>query len=130
MPFSSRRRKLSPFNLRIGARMKELRIHRGLTLSEFGRALDVSFQQIQKYERGLNSVTVEKLLRASQILHVTLDTFWKTTGEECDDMPKSGDRGAIALVKAYKGITNPAIRQKLLEVVKKIAEADALINGE
>jgi len=110
--------------------MKELRVLRGLTLTEFGLALGVSFQQVQKYERGLNSVTVEKLLRASQILHVTLDTFWRTSKEECDDMPESGDRGVVALVKAYRGVTNPAIRQKLLEVVRKIAEADALISGK
>lgn len=110
--------------------MKQLRVERGLTLSELGRQLGVSFQQVQKYERGVNSVTVEKLLRASQILRVSLDTFWKIPGEESEIMPESGDRGAIALVKAYKGITNDSIRQKLLEVVKKIAEADALINGK
>ena len=129
MSSSPSRPKLSSFNLRIGTRMKQLRVERGLTLSEFGRQLGVSFQQVQKYERGLNSVTVEKLLRASNILGVSLETFWKTPDESREIIPQPGDRGAVALVKAYKGITNPMIRQKLLEVVKKIAEADALING-
>jgi transcriptional regulator with XRE-family HTH domain len=129
MSLRSRRTTHTRFNIEVGRRMKQLRLERGLTLVEFGRQLGVSFQQIQKYERGTNGVTVEKLLRAATILHVDLKAFWQDPFEtEINSMPPSRDRGVISLVKTYNRISNPDIRQKLLELVRKIAETDALIS--
>jgi transcriptional regulator with XRE-family HTH domain len=110
--------------------MKQLRVERGMTLAEFSRQLGVSFQQIQKYEQGSNGVTLERLLRAASILQVGLETFWQDATDETlsAQAHSPSDRGAISLVKAYRGITNPQIRQKLLELARKIAETDALLN--
>jgi transcriptional regulator with XRE-family HTH domain len=102
-----------------------------MTQSDLGERLGVSFQQIQKYERGSNAVAIEKLLLAASILRVDLTTFWQDANEVSEKrLAEPSDRGTVALVKTYRRITNPRIRQTLLELVRKIAEADEIINGE
>jgi transcriptional regulator with XRE-family HTH domain len=53
------------------------RTQRGISQAELGEALGVSFQQIQKYEKGLNRVSASRLFRISQTLQVKIGDFFK-----------------------------------------------------
>ena len=61
----------------IGQRMRQLREGAGLSQSEIGACLDVSYQQVQKYERGINKISVEKLQRLAEALKVPMTAFFE-----------------------------------------------------
>lgn len=63
----------------IGQRMRQLREAAGLSQSEVGACLEVSYQQVQKYERGSNRISVEKLQRLAEALKVPLTAFFEDT---------------------------------------------------
>jgi len=63
----------------IGQRMRQLREGAGLSQSAVGAYLEVSYQQVQKYERGSNRVSVEKLQRLAEALRVPLSAFFEDT---------------------------------------------------
>ena len=63
----------------IGQRMRQLREGVGLSQSEVAAFLDVSYQQVQKYERGSNKISVEKLQRLAEALRVPLTAFFEDT---------------------------------------------------
>jgi len=61
----------------IGRRMRQLRERVGLSQSEVGARLEVSYQQIQKYERGVNKISIEKLQQLAEALGVPLTAFFE-----------------------------------------------------
>lgn len=63
----------------IGQRMRQLREGARLSQSEVGACLNVSYQQVQKYERGSNKISVEKLQRLAEALKVPLTAFFEDT---------------------------------------------------
>lgn len=63
----------------IGQRMRQLREAAGLSQSEVGACLDVSYQQVQKYERGSNRISIEKLQRLAAALRVPMSAFFEDT---------------------------------------------------
>jgi len=63
----------------IGRRIRQLRERAGLSQSEVGALLEVSYQQVQKYERGVNSISVDKLQRLAEALRVPMMAFFADT---------------------------------------------------
>src|SRR5262249_7756938 len=63
----------------IGRRMRQLRERAGLSQSEVGTLLEVSYQQVQKYERGSNRISVDKLQRLAEALRVPMTAFFEDT---------------------------------------------------
>ena len=63
----------------LGRRMRQLRERAGLSQSEVGALLEVSYQQVQKYERGVNSISVDKLQRLAEALRVPMTAFFADT---------------------------------------------------
>jgi len=63
----------------IGQRMRQLREGVGLSQSAVGALLEVSYQQVQKYERGINRISVEKLQRLAEALRVPMTAFFEDT---------------------------------------------------
>jgi transcriptional regulator with XRE-family HTH domain len=63
----------------IGRRMRQLRERAGLSQSEVGALLEVSYQQVQKYERGINRISVDKLQRLAEALRVPVTAFFADT---------------------------------------------------
>lgn len=63
----------------IGQRMRQLREGARLSQSDVGAFLDVSYQQVQKYERGINRISVEKLQRLAEALRVPMTAFFEDT---------------------------------------------------
>ena len=111
--------------LAIGARMRTRRRQLGLSQSELAETLGVSFQQVQKYERGANRVSASTLLAASQALGTTVS--WLVgedpSGREDDeDVFRALARpGALEILQAFNGITDARARSALLALVREMA---------
>ena len=69
--------RMSIFNVHLGRKLRDRRLSLGLTQTKVGDALGFSFQQIQKYEKGLNGVTSEKLLDLANVLQVPINFFYE-----------------------------------------------------
>lgn len=113
--------------LAIGARLRTRRKQLGLSQADLAERLGVSFQQVQKYERGANRVAASTLLAAAQALNVTVGWL---VGE--DVAPDAGDEevfralakpGAMELLEAFNRIPDSRTRHALVGLAREMAEA-------
>jgi transcriptional regulator with XRE-family HTH domain len=115
--------------LAIGARMRTRRRQLGLSQSDLAERLGVSFQQVQKYERGANRVAASTLLAAAQALNVTIGWL---VGEDVADAADDEDLfralsrpGAMELLEAFNRIPDARARQALVSLAREMgASAD------
>ncbi|MCJ2072922.1 helix-turn-helix domain-containing protein [Methylobacterium sp. J-030] len=109
----------------IGSRIAALRVAQGLSQAALGTALGVSFQQVQKYEKGRNRIGAGRLQAIADVLKVPVETFFTRP-------PASGraDLGAttfledpqvMELVSAFVSITDTTTRAGVLAIVKATA---------
>ncbi len=111
--------------LAIGARMRTRRRRLGLSQSDLAERLGVSFQQVQKYERGANRVAASTLLTAAQALGTTV--AWlvgeEPSGRDDDeDVFRALSRpGALEILQAFNAISEPHTRQALLALAREMA---------
>lgn len=130
-----------PIDIHVGQRLKARRVGLRISQSEIGKALDVTFQQIQKYENGANRVGASNLYRLSKALNVDVSYFF----EDMESAPKISalsDQPAasfdhdpmtqpesIKLVHNYCRIASPAVRARMFQLVKSIADQESLEHG-
>jgi len=126
----------NPIDVHVGSRVRLRRMLVGMSQEKLGEALGLTFQQIQKYEKGANRIGASRLFQISQILGVGVQFFF-------DDMPeghkgmKAGfaesDSGpyvmdfvssseGLQLNRSFTRITDPKIRKRLLDLVKSLGE--------
>jgi transcriptional regulator with XRE-family HTH domain len=128
-----KKRSGDPRDVEIGKRIRALRLERGLSQTELGTALDVTFQQVQKYEKGSNRVAAGRLHRVAEALAVPITFFYAGGDEKARDRDEDEDSvdvglgfletaGAVRLVRAYSRITDPTMRRALVELVEKMAK--------
>jgi len=105
-----------------------------LSQTELGVLIDVTFQQIQKYEKGANRVSAGRLQRLAKALNVPITFFYAaTTAEKQTAGTDSVDvglefletAGAVRLVRAYSGIKDSEMRRVLVELTEGIARSAA-----
>jgi len=133
----------SPIDVHVGTRIRLRRTLLTMSQERLGDALGLTFQQVQKYERGVNRVGASRLFDLSRVLDVPISFFF-------DDMPESvagpnsaagrrsvgfsdardplGDdtmsrRETLELVPAYYRIADPALRKKVLNLIKSMGPA-------
>ena len=111
--------------LMIGARMRTRRRQLGLSQSDLAERLGVSFQQVQKYERGANRVAASTLLTAAQVLGTSISWL---VGEEVSGRDDDEDvfralarPGALEVLQAFNSISDPRVRSALLALAKEMA---------
>jgi len=140
------RRKVSvdgprPVDVHVGCRLRLRRTLLGISQEKLAESVNLTFQQIQKYERGANRMGASRLYELSGILDVPIAYFF-------DDMPKDvqNSKGTFApgmtdqaqspmeadpltrretleLVRAYYKITNATVRKRLYELVRSIGKS-------
>ncbi len=112
----------------------------GLTQTVLATALGVSFQQVQKYEKGTNRVSASRLQQMSAVLGVPVEWFFadgpESSGQANSGQGSSGqgssdlatrffaDREGARLAKAYLALTDPKQRRALLELTEAMAGRD------
>ena len=109
----------------IGARMRTRRRQLGLSQSDLADRLGVSFQQVQKYERGANRVAASTLLSAAQTLGTSISWLVgeETSGRDDDeDVFRALARpGALEILQAFNAIPDARTRAALLALAREMA---------
>ena len=122
----------------VGGRVRERRTMLGMSQEKLGEALGLTFQQIQKYERGTNRIGAGRLHHISEILGVPINYFFeeipRSFGEKqeksrlvnartvCDNDPVA-NRETRELIRAYYGIKDPAVRRRLFDLARQIGKS-------
>ena len=131
--------KPDPIDIHVGSRVRLRRSLLGMSQEKLGTALGLTFQQIQKYERGANRIGSSRLYKLSRILDVPVSFFFEDMPSETADsfggFEEAGTRGfsgdmltrreTIDLLRAYYGIANAEIRRRIYEVAKAVSEDDS-----
>ena len=122
----------------VGERVRQRRTLLGLSQEALGEELDLSFQQVQKYERGTNRISASRLYEIGEILDVPISYFFEEAGQYSQSSGNNTDeqkaalqagigqdpftkRETLELVRAYYKINDPAIRRRLYALVKTLA---------
>jgi transcriptional regulator with XRE-family HTH domain len=130
----------SPVDLHVGARVRLRRTLLGMSQEKLGNAVGLTFQQIQKYERGANRIGASRLFDMSRVLDVPVQFFFDDMPVENavaeDYRPPSGapepvnasaeqdpmaKRETLELVRTYYRIPNANLRRKLFDLAKALA---------
>jgi transcriptional regulator with XRE-family HTH domain len=129
----------SPVDLHVGARVRLRRTLLGMSQEKLGNAVGLTFQQIQKYERGANRIGASRLFDMSRVLDVPVPFFFDEMPVETvaeDYRPPSGSpepniatldqdpmakRETLELVRTYYRIPNANLRRKLFDLAKALA---------
>lgn len=121
----------NPIDVLVGSRVRMRRLMLGLSQGKLADSLGITFQQVQKYEKGTNRVGASRLMAISQVLDVAPSFFFQeggtllpqgTTVGETDEVAsfvQSND--GIALNRAFAKIKDPAIRKKVVALAKALA---------
>ena len=100
---------VNDFNKHLGEMLKKRRLALGLTQTKVAKAINVTFQQIQKYEKGINGVSSVRLLQLASYLKVPINYFFDNYPEYLNNLEKtSGDFMSINynfLVKIFSELT-------------------------
>jgi len=129
-------RSASPVDLHVGTRIRMRRQLMNMSQEKLGNSLGVTFQQVQKYERGTNRVGASRLWDISRILDVPISFFYDgldndfeyVQAAEGDQMPIIYDfinsSDGVALAKAVSKIKNKAVRRQILELARSLADSE------
>jgi len=122
----------NPIDRHVGARIRMQRMVRGLSQTELGKAVGVTFQQVQKYEKGVNRVGASRLQQIANVLKVKPDFFFEEASAKAVGNSGSREtaiiegfissRDGIALSKAFTNVRDSKIRRRIVALVEQIAE--------
>ena len=119
-----------PVDQHVGARLRLARSLRGHSQAALGKAVGVTFQQIQKYERGANRLSASTLFRLAVFLELRIEWFFEGlsavsgVSHAVDPLEVFLSRREGAAMAAHMANLSPALRRKLLAVVRAFAAED------
>jgi len=118
-----------PIDRHVGNRVRMRRIMMGLTQEKLAEALGITFQQVQKYERGINRVSASRLQRLTEVLQVPIEFFFdgvsETKGAQTDASDVSeflATSEGLSLIKAFMTIQKPRLKRRIVDLVETIAD--------
>jgi transcriptional regulator with XRE-family HTH domain len=124
-----------PMDARVGSRVRLRRNMLGLSQAEVAKFLGITFQQVQKYERGANRMGASRLIEMAKILDVPVEFFFDDTDPVRAPAVPVGATSPITsafdpmscpltieLVSLYYGIAQRVVRRRLFELAKALAE--------
>lgn len=134
-----------PVDTHVGAKVKSRRLMLGLSQEELAKSIGLTFQQVQKYERGTNRISVSRLIDIARALKTPLDYFTdgiailaeglrgKTAMRGVSDVKQAAfddvdtmtKKDVLELVRAYQRISTPALKKQLVEMAKAMASSDS-----
>lgn len=121
-----------PIDVEIGKRMRARRLEIGLTQQTVAQALSVTYQQVQKYEKGAVRIAASKLTILSKLMKVDPSFFYQFTLEpgipvafEETSSESVADQDWVRLRLAFTMIKDVSMRQNIVALVQKIAESES-----
>ncbi len=128
------KRSPDPIDATVGNRLRERRVLIGMSQEKLGDRLGLTFQQVQKYEKGLNRVSASRLYQMAEILGVKVQYFYndaestpagvaaaKAAAGEVSDAAAAAD--GLQLSQAFMEISSPEVRRRIIDLVRAIAAA-------
>lgn len=132
----------NPIDVHVGTVLKQMRISKNLSQEQLGEAVGLSFQQIQKYEHGMNRIGASRLYDISCVLNVPINAFFAGINEQtADQSPRflahapeipledeniptdsQSQKEMIELIKAFYAIPDRTVAKKILELMKSLKE--------
>jgi transcriptional regulator with XRE-family HTH domain len=129
----------NPTDKHVGSRVRMRRMMLGMSQEKLGDALGLTFQQVQKYEKGTNRIGASRLQQISHVLQVPVEFFFEggpsaqlgSRGEGMSDAPSPAyvadflaTSDGLALTKAFMRIEDPKLRRRIVDLVEQIAMRD------
>ena len=118
-------RKSGPLDAMVGARIRMFRVNRGMSQTMLAERIGVTFQQVQKYERGANRVGASRLSQIAFVLGVSVGELFESSQAESPGLNSPvhllAEPGALRVLKAYARTTNPRLRLCIAKLVESIA---------
>ena len=118
-------------DLHVGSRVRMRRLMLGMTQQKLADAIGITFQQVQKYEKGTNRLSASRLQQAAGILDVAVPFFFEGApgGHKLGGSTPSPDyvnefvssEDGLRLIKAFSRIARPAVRHRIVNLVQEIA---------
>ena len=111
------------FNKHLGAKLRMRRLALGLTQTKVAQAINVTFQQIQKYEKGTNGISSLRIMQLADFLKVTVTYFFEDytdnsgTGSVNQDSSQGTDLNYSFLVKTFSKL-NESQKTKIIQILK------------
>jgi transcriptional regulator with XRE-family HTH domain len=130
----------NPIDVHVGGRIRLQRILLGISQMALAEAIGLTFQQVQKYEKGANRVSSSRLVDMANALGVSVSYFFEEMTAEVQKQTPSAlmitkqrpeidqerdplaRRETLELVRAYYRITDPVVRKRLADLVKAVAK--------
>ena len=113
---------------RVGACVRAARIKAGLSQSKLAGELGITFQQLQKYEKGKNRIAVSTLLLIAEALDLPVNSFFETVERQASDESDWQDlltKDNIRLIRAYTQIGDIEVKRRILNLILTVTEAPA-----
>jgi transcriptional regulator with XRE-family HTH domain len=133
-------RRANPLDLHVGSRVRLQRMLLGMSQEKLGEQLGLTFQQIQKYEKGINRIGASRLFELARVLGVSVQFFYDDApGSYSDQSAPAGmagfaerpadtyvvdflsSREGVELNKAFVKITDPKVRRTIVDLVRTLA---------
>jgi transcriptional regulator with XRE-family HTH domain len=126
----------NPIDKHVGSRVRMRRMMLGMSQEKLGDALALTFQQVQKYEKGTNRIGASRLQQISQILQVPVAFFFEgapvlaeaAASEGLQEAPSPAyvsdflaTSDGLSLTKAFMRIPDPKLRRRIVDLVQQIA---------
>jgi transcriptional regulator with XRE-family HTH domain len=129
------KKQANPIDAQVGNRVRIRRMLIGMSQERLGDLLGLTFQQVQKYEKGVNRIGAGRLFEVSRILGVPIDFFYDGVGAGGDDKSAAAETAPVMdfvssgeglqLSLAFMKIKDPKVRKRVLDLVKSLAEEES-----
>ncbi|MEW5424520.1 helix-turn-helix domain-containing protein [Amorphus sp. 3PC139-8] len=127
----------NPVDIHVGSRVRMRRMMLSMSQERLGEQLGVTFQQVQKYEKGSNRIGASRLQQIARVLQVPVAYFFEDAPSETPaegfaeapsasyvtDFLTSGE--GLALTRAFVRISAPSVRRRVIDLVEAIAAQEA-----
>jgi transcriptional regulator with XRE-family HTH domain len=115
----------NPIDIEVGRRIRLRRTEIGMSQTQLGDELGITFQQVQKYEKGVNRVGASRLVKISEVLQTSVQFLTNQSAKEDSSFSEMLVQPyAMDLLKAYTSIKDKKVRASLLRLVDELAEQE------
>ncbi len=134
---SDNEKKPNPIDIHVGSRVRLRRTMLGMSQEKLGNALDITFQQIQKYEKGANRIGASRLQNIANVLNVPVAFFFEDAPSSTQTATGMSEENSTTYVvdflssseglqlnRAFVKIQDAKVRRKIVDLVKTLADDD------
>ncbi len=130
----------NPIDVHVGSRVRLRRNLLGISQTDLGKAFDVTFQQVQKYEKGTNRISASRLFNLCRVLDVPISFFFEDLSPAAAGGGRRRTRGlseapaaalepdllfkreTVGLIRAYYRVKDPRVRKRVLDLLQAVGK--------